>query len=43
VSVPVTGPAALLTLLKKDLRLQWRERAQGVAILAFGGAALLLL
>ena len=33
---------ALLVLLRKDLLLQWRERAQGVAILAFGGAALLL-
>jgi len=47
----VTGPAAgsrpsgfrsLLLLLRKDLLLQWRERAQGVAILAFGGASLLL-
>jgi len=41
-SLPVTGLPALLILLEKDLRLQWRERAQGVAILAFGGAALLL-
>jgi heme exporter protein B len=29
-------------LLRKDLLLQWRERAQSVAIVAFGGAALLL-
>jgi heme exporter protein B len=29
-------------LLRKDLLLQWRERAQSIAILAFGGAALLL-
>jgi heme exporter protein B len=36
------GPSALFVLLKKDLLLQWRERAQGVAILAFGGASLLL-
>ena len=44
---PATGPEpgglrTLLLLLKKDLLLQWRERAQGVAILAFGGASLLL-
>jgi heme exporter protein B len=41
----VSGPSevrALVLLLRKDLLLQWRERAQSVAILAFGGSALLL-
>jgi heme exporter protein B len=40
--VPASGAQAFLVLLRKDLLLQWRERAQSVAILAFGGAALLL-
>ena len=39
---PGSGLGALVVLLRKDLLLQWRERAQGIAILAFGGAALLL-
>jgi heme exporter protein B len=39
---PASPVRALLILLGKDLLLQWRERAQSVAILAFGGAALLL-
>ena len=38
----MSGGRAFLVLLRKDLLLQWRERAQSVAILAFGGAALLL-
>ena len=37
-----SGLSVLVVLLKKDLLLQWRERAQSVAILAFGGASLLL-
>ena len=40
-AAPGAGLRALAVLLRKDLLLQWRERAQGVAILAFGGAALL--
>jgi heme exporter protein B len=39
---PGSGLHALGVLLRKDLLLQWRERAQSIAILAFGGAALLL-
>lgn len=33
---------SLLVLLRKDLLLQWRERAQSAALLAFSGATLLL-
>src|SRR4051812_25997625 len=43
---PVQGPRdrrdAMLAALRKELLLQWRSRAQLLAVLVFGAAALLL-
>src|SRR5205814_6163986 len=41
-AAPHTGEVVMLIALRKELLLQWRSRAQFLAVLVFGAAALLL-